>query len=246
MAKSSGLGQNLYFAGVDLSNDVSAVSSVHGGNTPFVVTGLDKSAFERIGGLLDGGLHFEPYFNAAAAKAHPTLSPLPTTDIQIVYATGTSIGSPAAGIVAKQLNYDGTRGADGSLAFAVADPVNGYALEWGDLLTAGLRTDTGATSPATGLDGLATSTTGWCAYLQVTAFTGTSVTVTLQDSADNAAFAGFTGSAFTAVTVAPGWQRIEGAAGATVRRYVRAITTGTFNPATFAVMFCRHPTGATA
>ncbi len=73
------------------------------------------------------------------------------------------------------------------------------------------------------------------------AITGTSVTVTLEDSADNSSFAGFTGSAFTAATVL-GWQRIAGAAGATVRRYVRARTSGTFSNAQFAVVFVKNET----
>lgn len=78
------------------------------------------------------------------------------------------------------------------------------------------------------------------AYLQVTGFAGTSVTVAVQDSADNSTFTAVTGLTFTAVTAAPAWQRLATAGNATLRRYVRVVTTGTFNPATFAVVLDRN------
>lgn len=80
------------------------------------------------------------------------------------------------------------------------------------------------------------------AYLQVTAFTGTDVTVTIQDSADNTTFANVAGLSFTATTAAHTTQRIATSNTATIRRYVRAITTtsGGFTNATFAVVLVRN------
>jgi hypothetical protein len=78
------------------------------------------------------------------------------------------------------------------------------------------------------------------AYLQLTGFTGTSVTVAVQDSADNSTFTAVTGLTFTAVTAAPAWQRLATAGNATLRRYVRAVTSGTFSSATFAVVLDRN------
>ena len=66
-------------------------------------------------------------------------------------------------------------------------------------------------------------------YLQVVKFTGTSVTVTIQHSPDNATWT--TLIAFTAVTAAPAFQRL--AVTGTVNRYLRVITTGTFSAASF-------------
>ena len=116
---------------------------------------------------------------------------------------------------------------------------NGYGVEWGHQLTAGLRTDTEATNGAS-IDTGASAAFGAQAYLQVTAFTGTSVTVTIQDSADDSSFAAVTGLAFTAVSAAPAFERVTTAVGATVRRYIRVVTTGTFNPATFAVVINKN------
>jgi hypothetical protein len=116
---------------------------------------------------------------------------------------------------------------------------NGYGVEWGNQLTAGKRSDTTATN-GTSYDFLASTSFGWQAYLQVFSFTGTSCTVTLEDSANNSAFASFTGSAFVAAT-AIGTQRIASATPtATVRQYVRAVTSGTFSQCTFAVVFVKN------
>jgi hypothetical protein len=148
--KTSGLGQNCYVDGFDLSGDIGAIDSISGPNKPFDVTGINKSAHERIGGQRDGNAAFTAFFNPTGA--HPVLSALPTTDGSVMVATGTVIGSPAACMVAKQLNYDGTRQQDGSFTLKSEFQANAFGLEWGTLLTAGLRTDTTATSGAS-LDG---------------------------------------------------------------------------------------------
>jgi hypothetical protein len=240
VAKQGGLGDNLYVSGIDLSGDIGAVSRIGGGPAVQDVTGIDKSAMERIGLLRDGAIEYSSFFNPSPGRAHPTLSVLPTTDRIITYCRGTNLGSPSACLVAKQLNYDPTRAADGAMTIAGSTQGNGYGLEWGVQLTAGKRSDTTATN-GTGVDFLAATSFGWQAYLQVFSFTGTSVTVTVQDSADNVSFAGFTSSAFTAATGVTS-QRIAGASASTVRRYLRIATTGTFTQATFAVTFMKNET----
>ncbi|MGH6654060.1 MAG: hypothetical protein ACRDVE_02510 [Actinocrinis sp.] len=76
-------------------------------------------------------------------------------------------------------------------------------------------------------------------YLQVTGFAGTSVTVTVEHSADNSAWA--TLLSFAAVTAAPNAQRVVVANTTTVDRYLRVSTSGTFSSATFAVALARNP-----
>jgi hypothetical protein len=98
------------------------------------------------------------YFDAATGQAHPVLSALPTTDGQEMVTIGSTIGSPVAAMVGKQINYDPTRATDGSLTFKVNNMANGYAQEWGYLVTPGIRTDTGATN-GTAWDGGAGFTT---------------------------------------------------------------------------------------
>lgn len=244
MAKQSGLGDNLYLSGYDLSGDVGSLSRIGGSVATLDVTGIDKSAYERIGGLRDGSIEFTSYFNDAAGQAHPVLSTLPTTDRVLTYCRGTTLGNPAACLVAKQIDYAPTRADDGALTVAVSAQANGFGLEWGRQLTAGKRTDTAATSPATGIDTTASAAFGLQAYLQVFAFTGTSVTVTIQDSADNSTFAALASpAAFTVVSAAPTSERI--AVTGTVRRYLRVITTGTFSNAVFSVVAVKNESTVT-
>lgn len=241
MSKQGGLGDNLYVGGYDLSGDIGALSSIRGGPAPLVVTGIDKSGFERIGGVRDGGLAYQTWFNKAASQEHLRLSLLTTADVIVSYCRGTTLGNAGACIVAKQLNYDGTRAADGSLTFAVDQPADGFGLEWCKQLTAGKRTDTTATN-GTGVDfGTGSTLFGLQAYLQVFAFTGTSVTVKIQESSDNGAdaYADVVGGGFTAATGIT-TQRIATATGLTVERFLRVVTTGTFSNAVFAVHVNRN------
>lgn len=239
MTKQTGLGDNFYLAGYDLSGDVGSIGNVACPQGTIDVTDISQSAYERRGGQRDGMIEWSSFFNDDTGRAHPVLKALPTTDIDITYCRGTTIGSAAACLRAKQINYDPTRGDDGSLTIAVQATANAYGLEWGQLLTAGKRTDTTATNGAS-LDTTASVSFGWQAYLQAFALTGTSCTVTIEDSVDNAAWATLSGAAFTAFTT-NGTQRLQAASGtATVRRYVRAITSGTFTSATFAVVLIKN------
>lgn len=242
MAKKSGLGDNLYVAGVNLSGDTGSIERVSGGCAVIDVTGIDKSARERIGGMRDGGLDWTAHFNPAAGKAHATLRTLPRTDVHVMYARGTTLGNPGAALVAKQINYDGKRAADGGFTFTVQAQANSYGLQWGRLLTAGVRTDTTATN-GTSIDTTASLSFGAQAFLQVFAVTGTSVTVTVQDSADNSSFSAVSGLAFTAATGVT-TERLATGNTATIRRYLRVATTGTFTNAQFAVLIVKNDTAS--
>lgn len=240
MAKQSGLGQNFYVDGYNISGDVGSIDSLGSPMDVQEMTGIDKSGYERVGLLRDGALEFTSFFNPTAGQEHTALSSLPTAARLVTWtAQGTSIGHAAASLQCKQVGYDWKREDSGALTISTECQADSYGLEWGQLLTAGVRTDTTATSPATGLDTTASLAFGLQAYLHVFAFTGTSVTIKLQDSADNATFADITSGAFTAVT-ALGAQRIAIATGATVRRYVRVITTGTFSNVQFSVNLVKN------
>ncbi|MCF3101423.1 hypothetical protein IPZ58_07495 [Streptomyces roseoverticillatus] len=247
MAKQSGLGDNFYIAGYDLSGDIGSLGNVGGGMAPIEVTGIDKSAQERIGGRRDGRMTFSTFFNPATDRSHLRLSSLPTTDVIATYFRGTTLGNPSANIVAKQIGYDGTRDAAGALTFAVEAQANGYGLEWGRSMTAGKRTDTGATNGTSVDFGTGSTAFGLQAYLHVFAFTGTDATIKIQESSDDGAgdaWADVTGGAFTQVTAGPTSQRIATASGQTVERYLRVITatTGGFSSLTFAVSLVRNAT----
>lgn len=244
MSKQGGLGDALLYGGYDMSGDVQSLGNVGGGPALLDFTDITKSAMARQGGIRDGRLEWTSFFNPGleANAAHGLLSALPRGDVLVTYCRGTTLGAPAACLNGKQVNYDGTRGNDGSFTFAVSGQANGYGLEWGRLLTAGMRTDTAATN-GTSYDAGASADFGAQAYLHVSEFTGTDVTITIQDSADNATFTDVTGLAFTEVTAAAVTQRIATANDATVRRYVRAVTTTTagFTSLSFAVVINKNP-----
>jgi len=240
--KTSGLGDGCYVGGYDISGDTQALSKIGGGPSTLDLTDITQSAHARVGGIISGQLNFAVFHDVQPGQEHAVLSPLPRASAIVTYAhqPGT-IGSAAASILAKQIGYDPNRASNGMLTISVATQnSDGYPLEWGNFLTAGVRTDTVATNGAS-LDGTAATAFGLSAYLHVFSITGTSVTVKLQDSADNSTFADITGATFAAST-GRDYQRLETANNATVRRYVRAVTTGTFTNAQFVVNFVRRET----
>jgi hypothetical protein len=257
MSKSSGLGGALWVSGYDVSGDIQQFN-VNSPRQTIDTTGINKKAFERIYGQRDGSIEMTTFFNpieVAGNSIHQRMSPLPTAD-QLVTAVPIApvLGSPAACLVSKQLNYDLKRATSGEVTFDVSSQANGYGLEWGTLLTAGVRTDAAATN-GTGVDMGAGSGPGFTgpanfglqAYLHVFAFTGTSVTVKLQESADNGVgdpWADVVGGAFTAATGAT-FERIATAANLTVEKYLRVVTTGVFTNAAFAVVVNRNDVAVT-
>lgn len=146
MAKTNGLGMQYYVGGYDLGDDTREFSEIGGGPAALDYTPVTKSAMVRLGGQRDGRMSWTSFFNPSANQSHDVLSALPTTDQIVTACFGTAIGSPAACVNGKQINYDPTRAQDGMLTAAVNNQGNGYGLEWGDLLTAAARTDTAATN----------------------------------------------------------------------------------------------------
>lgn len=247
MAKTNGLGMQFYVAGYALGEDTREFAEIGGGPTALDFTPVTKSAMVRQGGQKDGRMNWTSFFNPEVGAAHEVLSALPTASRIATACVGTAIGSPAASIYGRQINYDPSRAQDGMLTAAVNIQGDGYGLEWGDLLTAATRTDTAATDGAS-VDFTAATDFGLQAYLHVLAFTGTDVTIKIQESSDDGgadAWADVTGGAFTAVTgTDPQVQRIQTARDLTVERYLRVVTatTGGFTDLQFLVAVTKNDT----
>jgi hypothetical protein len=246
MAKESGLGAQMYLDQYDLSNDTNALGKISKSSNLLEMTGIDKLAIERKAGQLTGQITATTFWNPS--NAHTAYSNLPRTDRIFSYFHRATLGAPVASIVGKQVGYNPTREDTGMFTAEVDAQSNAWWLDWGYALTAGKRTDTVATSPATGVDfqiqGMPAAF-GLQAYLHVFSFTGTSATITIQDSADNAAFAAIgAGVAFTSVTAATK-ERIQSGRTQAVRRYLRVITTGTFSNLVFAVQATTNITDMT-
>ncbi len=243
MAKQGGLGQRLFIHGSDISTDVQDVSDTGGGFAPLTSTDITQLAVARqIGGQRDGRGNWNNFFNPTAGRAHDVLSALPTTDVVLSWVMNVSaLGAPAFSLIGKQVDYNGTRAQEGSFLFAVNTLGNAFGAEWGNTLTLGKRTDSGATN-GTGVDFTASTAFGLTAYLHVVAFTGTDATVKIQESSDNGvgdAWADVVGGGFTQITGgAPTAQRIQTTRGLTVERYLRVVTatTGGFSDLQFVVV----------
>lgn len=246
MAKQTGLGAALFHNGYDVTTDIRSVNAIKMPSSLLDVTSIDKSAIERLYGLRDGEITVSAYFDDAVGFAHPAFKTLPKTDVHQMYCHRSTLGAPAAAHVGRQINYDPQRGADGSLIIPVqvlSNSASGYPVMWGLQLTAGKDNLTGAVA-TTGVDfGTGSLAFGLAAYLQVFGFTGTSATITIQESSDNGVgdpFANVTGGAFAAVSGANVVERIETSLTQTVERYLRLNITGTFTSLDYAVMVIRY------
>ena len=233
MAKSSGVAGGFYLGGYDLSGDVGSIDNIGGPRGTLDVTGIGQSAMDRLLLPGTGTISFKSFFNDAALAQHVILRSLPTTDTQVVYAKGQSIGDACAMMVAKQINYDASRNQDGSLEFSIeAQSTGGVPLEWGVMLSAADDTHSSASSSSS-LDNGASTSAGAAAYLQILDINSGAPTVKIEDSANDSSWSDLI--TFSAVSdgAEPTFER-KTVAG-TVNRYLRVTTTGTLSNCKFIV-----------
>jgi hypothetical protein len=243
MAKQTGLGAQFAVGGYSLGGDVQTLTRIGGGPAaPLMATDITMSAQARIcstlavdgiaAGEYDGSMEAAVYFDPAANASHSQFSALPVVSSLFTFAASAAAGVACANLQAKQIDYAGTRGADGSFMFNVgAQESDGIPLEWGTTLTTWGQSVAGAGNlTSVDLGSASPGAFGAVFHLQCFTFTGTSVTFKIQESSDNAvgdAFADVVGGGFTAVTAGRTTQRIETAA-INVERYLRVVASGTF------------------
>lgn len=319
MAKQNALGSQLYVAGYDLSGDISALTKLGGGPAVQDVTGIDKTAVERLDLQRSGEIGITAWFNPSAAQEHAVFSLLPTADVLAIFALSQTLGDMGVAINAKQMNYDPTRAANGAISESIQLLTNGRGVQYGKMLTAGKRTDVAAgvgtavdlgaaqlpalaiTSVGVANPGVITTTlahnmvtgesvtiagctttpsvngdwpiiktgantftipvnvtigagaagtvqptsydNGLSLYAMVFSFTGTSITLKIQHSADNGvtdAYADIVGATTGALT-AIGAKMADTATALPVKRWLKLTSVGTFNPCTYALLAVRHP-----
>ena len=236
MAKQSGISDAIYVGGRDLSGNVTSVDTVSARRATIDTPTIDSAAMVRLQGQADGEITVTSWFDDGTNLEHDAFSPLPTTDVTVLYCRGTAADSPAAGLVAKQINYDGSKSQDKALTLNVQClSSGGVPLEWGVLLQAE-ATHSSAGSSSSKDDGSSTSN-GLAAYLQLIDINSGSPTFKIEDSANNSSWADLV--SFTAVANGnePTAQRVE--VSGTVNRYLRVTSTGTFSNAKFIIMYRR-------
>jgi len=246
MAIGNGIGARLLVGEYNLSGNTLAIPRMQAEAASLDYTTIDKEGVARKLGRRTGAMDFQVAFDDATGATHDAFSGLPTTDVAATYVNGTTRGNATWSTIGKQLNYDWSNPSDGRLVGAVSILSNNYGLQGGRALTAGIENATGAGN-LTGYDelGEAGSTDfGAAAYLHVTGFTGTSCTVTIQDSDDNGSGDAYDacGLTFTAVTAATS-QRIQTASATeNIKRWLRVNLAGTFSSIDLVVTVIRHDT----
>lgn len=249
MSKISGLGVRLYSHGYDLSGNANAIGGINQSQELQDVTTLQDSAAARQAGRVDGSIAVNAWFDASdlvtpdklgELQALTASGALRTTDIAVMVPMGTAVGDPAAMLVAKTSKHDVHRAPGNATAAAFEYQANDYGLEWGQMLTPGKTTHASAANGAS-VDGGAATTAGASAQQQVFSVATGTVNGGIQDSADDVSFAAVTGLSFAGVATAgaPTGERVATAAGATIRRYVRFASSGTFTNAVLVAAFRR-------
>lgn len=126
MAKVSALTTAVTIAGNAISNDVTSLSL----DTPYGVqdvTGLDKSALERIMLRADASGTINGVFNTTASMSHATLKTPGSKTFVIAFAAAAA----TATFTAVTTNYAISLGADGSLTWSVNFALSsGTAVAW--------------------------------------------------------------------------------------------------------------------
>jgi hypothetical protein len=141
----------LFAAGYDLTGDINSIGGIKGGPALWDASSLDLAGMKRLAARFDGSMALSVLFDPDVA--HVPLSALPTTAVPLmVPIPGSAAGDYAAMLVGKYVDYAPSIGADLGVMFALSVQASeGYPVEWGRMITAGKRTDTGATSTGTGI-----------------------------------------------------------------------------------------------
>lgn len=122
MSKVTGLGDRFQLddSGGTLRDISSTVDSVQVQTSQGLidVTGLDKSAMERIIGLGDGSFQISGPFDAASNKAHDVLTPLSGTRTATYDIGGGTTGNPRLSLEVLLANYNVSRDNSGKLTWS--------------------------------------------------------------------------------------------------------------------------------
>lgn len=190
-----------------------------------VTAGANPGGASFVPGLMNGTLGLRGPQDSTGQDLHSQIEAAKGVDnsfLATVCPDGTALGQVAFTVLGDASDHE--------IAAQVADAV-GYtfqasadeSVDMGFLVHA-YQAET-ATGNGTSVDRGASSANGGVVVMHMPVFSGfTSVTVKVQDSADNSTFADLTGATFTAATTAAA-QRLFLAKGSTIRRYVRVVTT---------------------
>lgn len=244
----TGLNQRLYFDGFDASGDIGSVDTCDINRGQMDSTALPNVAMRRLLLLADLNFGFTAFYNPGVAGGSAPLGPdegihrhlnsLPTTPRYGQWLLeGPYLGAAALQYAAKQVTGPSYRRQQSGALTAVTGFMNseGFATEFGVMLTDGGKQTFASAGNGTSLDNLAGTTKGLAAiinHFSVTSAAG--VTYIIQHSTDNSSWSTLLTFTTVPVTATAGYGERKTVAG-TVNRYLRVLTTGTFTNAIAAV-----------
>lgn len=239
MAISSAIGGRAFLDEFNLSDTTSHVAAMQFDVGQLNKTTIQDSAMARLDGLRDGRLATVSHFDDATGKSHDAWADFPASraDRILTWAHRGTLGAAAISCYGQQEQLTYRLEQNGDLLLDAAVVGNGYGVEAGHLLTAGLQASTG-TEALTGVDDGAGAATDWGAqfYLHVTAFTGTSVDIMIQDSDDDASTDPYVDiAAFTQVT-GPTFERIQTSRTENIKEWLRVDLDGTYTALSLVVV----------
>jgi hypothetical protein len=244
----TGLNQRLYFDGFDASGDVGSVDNCDITRGQMDTSALNNVAMRRLLLLADLTFGYTAFYNPGVAGGtapfgpdagiHAKLATLPTTPRYGQWLLeGPYLGAAALQYAAKQVTGPSYRRQQSG---AMTAPVSfhnseGFATEFGVMLTDGGRQTFASAGNGTSLDNGAGTTKGLAAvinHFSVTSAGG--VTYSIQHSTDNSAWTTLLTFTTVPVTATAGYGERVVVQG-TVNRYLRVLTAGTFTNAIAAV-----------
>lgn len=244
----TGLNQRLYFDGFDASGDVGSVDTCDITRGQFDRTAIINSAMRRLLLLADLNFAYTAFYNPGVAGGsapfgpdegiHRHLSNLPTTPRYGQWLLeGPYLGAAVLQYAAKQVTGPSYRRQQSGAMTAGVGFANseGYATEFGVMLTDGGKQTFASAGNGTSLDNGASSPAGLAAvinHFSVTSVAG--VTYVIQHSTDNSSWSTLLTFTTVPVTATAGYGERKTVTG-TVNRYLRVLTSGTFTNAIAAV-----------
>lgn len=222
MAFKHGKNTQVLLGAVDLSpylNNTDFSADADTADTTVYSAGWKSSIVGTIGAKAE----FAGFYDPAVTALTNIISSDPTGVLTYSPAGATAIGDRVRMMLVGETGYAESSPVGGAVGIKVSMLGSGV-VGFGDMLHP-LAEDTNTTTGAEKDDTAATST-GWTAHLHVTAVDAGSWVIKLQDAAVSNTYSDLTSGAFTAATT-PTSQRLVGASGATLRRYVRYVATRT-------------------
>lgn len=232
MAFIHGKGAATLFGAYDLSAFLNNFDAAATADTAEVTTFGDSSK-AYIGGLKDATVSLSGFFDGSAGAVDEVLAAA-LANVRVV-----TLAAAGAGAIGNRAQIGNVISTSYSINAPVADAVNisAEAQVSGGLLSGIILADLVARTvigQTAANDNAASTANGLTASLHLTAFTGTDITIKIQESADNVSWVDLI--TFTQLTAIG--SELKSATG-TIARYLRVDVSGTFTTATFAVAAAR-------